>query len=480
MKRTLVFLCTALLGIAFLTACAQDGEAVPAASDPLSGTGDLPAAPSALPFSVGTLYEPAWNTNSGTYGCTSGTAYYELVQSSAFVDAADDQWEDWLILCTDYATRVQAPLCSVPGCAHTDTGCPAYLHTRSGQSTFYLGIINERLYVLHTYWREIEASHSANEKPTVWLEAAALDGSGRTRLTELPPEWWLPGPLLLTDGAALYGQFADMTDSSIHGIRIDLESGDYTSFSFGLDGSEELVGALDNRFLLSRANHTIAGLAYPEIIASTERYSLVSGTAYALLTNELVLLDPASGTRSSLRETLAPLAQDPSPYMWFYQQQKYYFCTVIENANGSTQKLWQCDLAKNECHILAQRESGPEAGGWWSIQKLTLFPSDSGVEEPYIHGSYWDGDTNQGFLLDVRDGSIYPTALYYRQAYYGTNPVIPLAQTEDGLWLVQTQEAPIFWGGYRFYYALAAPETVFSGAGELYPIQMWMPETPLG
>lgn len=478
MKRYFAFFCAALLCIAFLTACAQDGDAVPVAPEPPSGTENLSAAQGTLPFPVGTLYAPSWShSESSLYGCSSGTAYYELEQANVFVDAAGDQWEELLILRTDFATRVQAPLCSVPGCAHTDTGCPAYLRARSDRSTFYLGIVNGQLYVLHTYWREIESPRSAGEKPAAWLEAAAMDGSGRTPLTELPPEWRIPGPFLLTDGTALYGQFVDTSDSSIHGIRIELESGDYTSFSFGLDSGEELVGALGNQFLLSRSNHAIAEIAYPDIISSAERFYLTDQTAFAQLMNEFVLLNPAAGTRSRLSEALLPLAQGPSPYILFYQQQKYYFVTA--DTSVLTQRLWQCDFAKNECHILAQRVSDPD-GGWWTIGSLTLFPSDSGIEEPYLQGSYWDGDTEQGFLLDVHDGAVYPTALRYRQAYYGTSPVVPLAQTDDGLWLVQTAEMPDSWGRYRFSYALAAPETVFSGEGELYPIQMWMPETPLG
>ncbi|MFQ7002710.1 MAG: hypothetical protein ACLRRT_02830 [Ruthenibacterium lactatiformans] len=31
------------------------------------------------------------------------------------------------MLCVDYAALTQAPLCSVPGCGHSDAACPAYI-----------------------------------------------------------------------------------------------------------------------------------------------------------------------------------------------------------------------------------------------------------------------------------------------------------------------------------------------------------------
>lgn len=480
MKRYLALFCAALLCAAFLTACAQDGGSVPDAPDPSSGAPYTSGTQSALPFPVGTLHILSWNSSEGGFfGCSSGMAYYELAQANVFVDASGNQWEDWLILCTDFKTSVQAPLCSVPGCAHADTSCPAYLRSRGGLENFYIGIVNEQLYVLHDFWFELAERSDAGNQPTVWLEAVAMDGSGRTRLAELPPGWRLSEPFLLTDGTALYGQYGDYSDMSTHGIRVDLESGDYTSFSFGLDDSEDLIGALGNRFVLSRLNTVLPELAYPDIVASQERFRLSSFgySPSALFIRELVLLDPATGTRSNLNEILQPLAGAPEAFDGFFQQEKFY--SITGESDGTPQTLWQSDFAKNECRILAQRD--PEQDdGWWSVQGLTLFPASYGIEEPYVVVSYWVDNTQQRFLLDVRSGAIRPIALRYRQAYSGTAPVIPLAQTSDVMWLVQTREMPTDWGRYRFSYALATPETVFSGEGDLYPIQMWTPETPLG
>lgn len=474
--------CAVLLCAAFLTACAQDGApapAAPGAPEPPSGTENNSVSQNALPFSVGTLHTLSWSSaESGFYGCNSGTAFYGLVQANVSVDASGNRWEDWLILRTDFETRVQAPLCSVPGCTHTDDSCPAFLRSRSSMEDFAIEIVNGQLYVLHNYWWELIGRSNADAgKPIVWLEAVAMDGSGRTRLTELPPEWQLLDDFLLTDGTAFYGQYYDYTDMSVHGIRVELESGDYTTFSFGLDGSEELIGALGSRFLLSRSNESVLMLAYPDVIPSQERWQLPNCSYRTRFTKDLVLLDPATGTRSSLNEMLPPPQQDEAMYPTFIQQGKFY-CN-IGDAVSVPQTVWQVDLATNESRMLAQNGIAPN-NSWWTIQGLTIFPSDSGAEEPYIHCFYWDNNDLQSFLLDVRDCTMRTIALRYRNAYYGTSPVTPLAQTNDGLWLVPTAEVPTAWGRYRFFYALAAPETVFSGEGEVYPIQMWTSETPLG
>lgn len=495
--RRMALFCAVLL-CAALTACAQDdgaapavpepsfgaenNSAAPAVPEPPSGTESISAAPGALPFPVGTLHTQSWgNNDGGVYGCSSGTAYYGFVQANVSVDASGTRWEDWLIVRTDFETRVQAPLCSVPGCTHKDDSCPAFLRGRSSLEGFHIGIVNGQLYVLHNYWWELTGRSSAGNKPTVWLETVALDGSGRTRLAELPPEWQLLDAFLLTDGTALYGQYLDFTDRSMHGIRVELESGEYATFSFGLDDSEELIGALDNQFILSRTIDTFPTLAYPEVIAHQERYNIPNYYTYFRLARKLVLLNPATGTRRDLTELLMPSMDDVTGYAAmftsFFQQQKYYSTTG--DVLSHPQIVLQSDPATNESRVLAQNE--PNQGeGWWSLQSLTLFPSDSGIEEPYIYGLYWENSHTHGLLLDVHDGSILPIALRYQNAYYGTSPVIPLAQTDGGLWLVQTAEAPTAWGGYRFSYALAAPETVISGEGEVYPIEMWMSETPLG
>lgn len=476
----------AVLLCAVLTACAQsDGaaSAAPTGPEPPSGTENNSAAPGALPFPVGTLRTVSWASNEGGfYGCSSGTAYYGFVQANVSEDASGNRWEDWLIMRTDFETRVQTPLCSVPGCTHKDDSCPAFLRSRSSMEEFLVGIVNGRLYVLHNYWWElIGRSNADTGKPIVWLEEAALDGSGRTRLMELPPEWHLSDEFSLTDGTALYGQYLDWSDSSRHGIRVELGSGEYTTFSFGLDDDEELIGALDNQFILSRSNEMFPTLAYPDVIASQERYNIPNYFSYVRLTREMVLLDPATGTRRELTESLMPSIDDftmyASLFTAFFQQQKYY--SITGDAVSQPQIVLQSDPATGESRLLAQNEHHQDQG-FWSIQGLQLFPSDSDAEEPYIYGSYWEDGNNQGFLLDVHDGAMLPIALRYQNAYSGTSPVIPLAQTDDGLWLVQTEEVPTAWGRYRFFYALAAPETVISGEGEVYPIGMWVSETPLG
>ena len=62
----------------------------------------------------------------------------------------------------------------------------------------------------------------------------------------------------------------------------------------------------------------------------------------------------------------------------------------------------------------------------------------------------------------------------------GETAALPLARTNGGLWLVPLAAMEDPWGGMRRSYALAAPETVFAGSGELQYIRMWTPPDAMG
>ena len=62
----------------------------------------------------------------------------------------------------------------------------------------------------------------------------------------------------------------------------------------------------------------------------------------------------------------------------------------------------------------------------------------------------------------------------------GETAALPLARTNGGLWLVPVAAMEDPWGGMRRSYALAAPETVFAGSGELQYIRMWTPPDAMG
>ena len=84
------------------------------------------------------------------------------------------------------------------------------------------------------------------------------------------------------------------------------------------------------------------------------------------------------------------------------------------------------------------------------------------------------------YLISVSDGGQHRIGLQYETSYGENEYSIPRAQTESGLWLVPTGRMDTVWGPSRYTYGLARPETVFSGEGEVLPVQMWNAPQALG
>lgn len=464
----------ASLCLAFMLAscAAQD---VPA-SDAPSGTAPAAAASTAaLPFPVGRLSAAEWHgAIDDAMGCNDGEAYYELAQASVNVDGTGSWNTDWMILRTDYATLVQSPLCSLPGCAHGDASCPAYVHTESTDAELYLTGIGGRLYLLQNPWERTIEYGTGKETVNVWVERVSVDGTGRERLTDLPGDWVLSEPFPVTDGAALYGQYIDGQDLSFHGVRVDLETGEYTTFRLGLDACERIIGAADGRFVLKRMDRAIPYAAYPNVM-EMERQNLLQSTTGSGEPSSLILFDPATGARTDQAALLAQCGLGNVPYITFVEQEKLYY---MEADFQTEQRVWQLDLARGTCRLLASF-APPETTGWRMLEKITLFPQGSGLPEPYIQGSYWDEGTTD-FLIDVRDGSTREIGLRGNSRFEGSYSAAPRAQTNEGLWLVPIGELDTTWGRIRCSYGVAEPETVFTGAGEVRPVQMWTPPQALG
>ena len=94
----------------------------------LAGCAPAPNAPSSgAPASSQTVLDTVQWSGYGT-GSNGGDAYYELAvlaENAAGPDGLTRRVS--MLLRTDYATLTQAPLCSVPGCGHSDAACPAYI-----------------------------------------------------------------------------------------------------------------------------------------------------------------------------------------------------------------------------------------------------------------------------------------------------------------------------------------------------------------
>jgi len=110
-------------------------------------------------------------------------------------------------------TGEQSVLCHLPGCAHTDEGCPAYLWTAgSCVASDALIAVGDKLYWL------VDGRY--NGSAGAYIDVSGLDGSNRRRIAEgdsLPE--LDPWATYLTDGDTLYFSNANVAGGSL--FRID-------------------------------------------------------------------------------------------------------------------------------------------------------------------------------------------------------------------------------------------------------------------
>ena len=135
------------LVLALLAGCAPAPNAPSSGAPASSQTVQEPPAPT---FAVGVLDTVQWS-GYGT-GSNGGDAYYELAvlaENAAGPDGLTRRVS--MLLRTDYATLTQAPLCSVPGCGHSDAACPAYIAPCMGRG-LYKTQPHRRPRLISTWW----------------------------------------------------------------------------------------------------------------------------------------------------------------------------------------------------------------------------------------------------------------------------------------------------------------------------------------
>lgn len=472
MKRFALF-CALLLCALALTCCAPQTDSLSAPSEETPGAQEQPL-PDALPFPVGRMYPLSWGRDHfSRSGCSDLQAYYELMPVCLTDDGAGNLKRDWIILRTDFASRTQTPLCSRPGCIHTDASCPAYLCSDSSWDYYTMEIIEGQLYVQHRIYY-LDGSASAAEQPVMWLERVNMDGSGRERVAGLP-FGWTEGDFLLSDGAALYGQYLDGRDGTVRSVRVDLATGEYAMFSLGLDDCEQLSGSLEDQFLILRANEQgVFQALYPEVMES-ERWRVFSAKGGGVSPVSVILYDPATGMRTNLTERF-PDASSSVYSMVQLPQGGFY--SLLPGPNGQSQTVWQMDPLHGDNRVLADY-TPPRAYPSGSLYPFRLFSAGSDAVEPYLCIADWD-DGDRYTLIGVEDGVMHEIELPCARLDGGTNDALPLAQTGDGLWLVPIRQMEPQFSELRYAYALASPETVFSGEGDVQPVRMWDVPQALG
>ena len=468
MKR-IVVICLAL---ALLAGCAPAEEV---SSSGVSSVAQTAQEPAASVFSVGALDNVRWSDYGA--GSNGGDAYYELAtltENASGTGGATRRAS--LILRTDYEALTQTPLCSVPGCAHSDASCPAYVEGNN----VAVAAIGDRVYLMHSVYSTSIVSGNLSE--TAFIDVVDSAGTQRRRLVTFPQGWEMySSSFLYTDGAALYGQYYDYNGNLSGGVRVELATGEYAVFELGGDNT---VGVTGSSFVMWHTEYALETDIWPGVAGDE------SWRVNAQQPEEWMLYyDLAAGTRT--RISMPPLnfyreTEDGGENASLVQIRNggmYQMITQTADGEIVRQTLRQTDLFTGEQRELAVFQASASVQ-WLDAGALDLLPACAGTPEPYLSAC---AVTPNGvgyelaYLVDIQSGAL-REALLKADNLYGDASlnVLPLAQTNSGLWLMPMAAANDAWGGVRYSYALAAPETVFAGNGELRYIQMGTPPGALG
>lgn len=309
----------------------------------------------------------------------------------------------------DYAAQTMQPLCSVDGCTHETTDCPAVQLATSYGTPFTMS--DGRL----LFW--------AQDVETQIADLYIGERSGRTiTMTEIKPDLLegrgIAGEPFYTDGTALYCETYRNTDEGSSEFELnafDLSDGSCRVVST-LSDSAYVFGAYGRSLLLKETTPTENSTSFSEL----------SGVQY-------LLLDVDTGEQTVLR-TYPGYGESQQGRSYDYEAalfdgQLYEFCYT-------TRALTVTDLATNETRTLAeQMPADPNEGrGAFDIQ-FTRVVNGYLVAEYFSND--WENETVSGdkrpiYLVDLQTGEVRekPTLPTIDYNGYGHNPLV-WAQTDS-------------------------------------------------
>ena len=425
----------------------------------------------------------AWNATEPVFNA--GDAYYML----------DPTYHLGYCLLTeiDYATAEQRVVCRVPGCGHDTDACPAYFPGKGRELCVFT--VGETLYVYRPvvtmhyegswddYYAEVVAP-KLQERPQGWetltdeellaycrgryAEQSApaglyvIEGDGTSRRELTCTQDLANTTMRWCDGAALYGYAYDaLPTGNSAGYRIALADGSVTTFP--LMQYEKIVGAQGGRLLTSRP---VADAPLPDPGQNWEAYDAAMQNAVV----EYDWLDPATGARSKVLER----PRDASLY------EDNGFCGLLNGELIFEEQELQDDgtaLGRSFCAY------DPAAGTWRDLLRplpdasMTLQHPDAACPAssaactaPYLWftgSSGWTEDLT--WVLDIRTGTLTAVQQKLADAPYGPQAVYPLAQTDDGRFLVRTAYRG---EGEPYDCGLIAIDAFLQGSTDYTPVQM--------
>lgn len=212
------------------------------------------------------------------------------------------------LMYTDYATKTRVPLCSSPSCVHQDETCSAwYAYTGGGMLPLVVG---QRLVLAVNGSNDSIAQENATEP---YIEAMALDGTGKEKVISLPDGMMFESPFV-TDDTSFYA-ICSQTQIDEGGqtvlsqrqlIKFDLEQKNYTVLHTFENAGAYLEGCTADSLLVRTVDSTSGGEKDAVV-----QYSLSSQSAEEIVSwkppcigrvfsDQFYLFDPASCELSAL------------------------------------------------------------------------------------------------------------------------------------------------------------------------------------
>ncbi len=415
------------------------------------------------PCAVGALRQVRWAQlqDAFTFAYTADAAY-ELAPLTQEVDPRTGRTRyESLILKIDYETGVESPLCAVPGCAHEDASCPAFVDTQGVDTqNAVLGVAGDRLLLL----RQAGSLAASIEEQRAWLEAVDTAGGGRVRLCTFPLgceaySW----NLCATDGRFLIGSAYFGQEGRWQGVRVDLDTGELTVFELE-PGSiyTEVIAPVGAGLLIRGNRREIDGELCPDAAASE---------AWGSQSTVWLLYDLATGLR---REVELP-EQIAGDGVVSYQAVDGLLAALRWEHDDAGVPVWRVTLADVRTgETRASYTVCPDANQTYFGGFVPLEAVDA-QQKTFLRVNLGGENENRSVLLDMRDGEANTLGRYilYPDMQI-TQGQIPLAQTGDGRWLTAVSALETAWGT-RWNLSLA-PSPDAPGSA----VSMWAPAAALG
>lgn len=394
-------------------------------------------------------------------GCSTKEGYYRLEQDG---DSLDNN-----ILYTDYASRREIYLCNKPDCKHDNENCTSYLPVEAFQfnSLFFSG---EHLYLLSSGIENPDVPAAEGEalmmeaKPSApTLYRLNLDGSGRTKLLELPSGLEADGPMIVGgDSIYMMARTSKLKQNDTNSYSYDTESVSLIKIDLSKKTVEticplpfgkefcNLIGAYENRIVLMKT-------VYPQDPNGMGDDAFRAMAAQS--STHIVTIDPTTGEQE---EKFSGGSSDITYYAC--EKEKFYFSGAKETT------LHTLDLKTRETSVLTDQLPRAKPGFHEGVHagRLQLEYYEEKDLNPKIDACYF---------VDLATGAVSPQNLFTEKP---REPVRILAEWGEFYFVLSGYEAQDnYYAAFgvtqtditKVHYSLISKEDYWNSNPNYLPIQ---------